>query len=255
MLAERRGSQTTWLPPLPLPAAVPAGYGPCAESPASDLLWRLAAGDCLMGFQLGLMGFNSAARSSGPVCEAAAWLTITDSRLYHRADVRVTCVVVSPVQLSTQPGQLLRRQAAHRPGRGPWRPAPQRLPPASTAATDRPASCSPAADALSAPAAYPARTSQRPQPPPSPAATSAPTPPRSAPGGAATSPNGSAEGDLGGFAAADHLRTELAADALANAIAARDPAAGVHSDGGCPVHFRRVRRPRGELPGHVAGRP
>jgi putative transposase len=35
-----------------------------------------------------------------------------------------------------------------------------------------------------------------------------------------------------GFALADHLRTELVADALANAIAARDPGAGVifHSD-------------------------
>jgi hypothetical protein len=43
-------------PALPVPAAVPAGYGPCAESPASDLLWRLAAGDCLTGVQLGLMG-------------------------------------------------------------------------------------------------------------------------------------------------------------------------------------------------------
>jgi transposase InsO family protein len=39
-----------------------------------------------------------------------------------------------------------------------------------------------------------------------------------------------------GFALADHLRTELVADALANAVAARDPAAGVifHSDRGCP---------------------
>ena len=38
-----------------------------------------------------------------------------------------------------------------------------------------------------------------------------------------------------GFALADHLRTELIADALANAVAARDPAAGVifHSDRGC----------------------
>jgi transposase InsO family protein len=38
-----------------------------------------------------------------------------------------------------------------------------------------------------------------------------------------------------GFALADHLRTELPADALANAVAARDPAAGVifHSDRGC----------------------
>ena len=38
-----------------------------------------------------------------------------------------------------------------------------------------------------------------------------------------------------GFALADHLRTELVADALANAVAARGPAAGVifHSDRGC----------------------
>jgi transposase InsO family protein len=38
-----------------------------------------------------------------------------------------------------------------------------------------------------------------------------------------------------GYAIADHLRTELIADALANALAARDPAPGVifHSDRGC----------------------
>src|SRR5262249_30355428 len=38
-----------------------------------------------------------------------------------------------------------------------------------------------------------------------------------------------------GYALADHLRTELVSDALANAIAARDPAPGVifHSDRGC----------------------
>jgi transposase InsO family protein len=38
-----------------------------------------------------------------------------------------------------------------------------------------------------------------------------------------------------GFALAEHLRTELVADALANAVAARDPAPGVifHSDKGC----------------------
>ena len=37
-----------------------------------------------------------------------------------------------------------------------------------------------------------------------------------------------------GFALADHLRTELVADALANAVAARDPGPGVifHSDRG-----------------------
>ena len=44
-----------------------------------------------------------------------------------------------------------------------------------------------------------------------------------------------------GFALADHLRTELPADALANAIAARDPAAGVifHSDRGAQGGFNR----------------
>ena len=38
-----------------------------------------------------------------------------------------------------------------------------------------------------------------------------------------------------GFALAEHLRTELVADALTNAIAARDPAPGVsfHADRGC----------------------
>ena len=38
-----------------------------------------------------------------------------------------------------------------------------------------------------------------------------------------------------GFALAEHLRTELVADALANAVAARDPEPGVifHSDKGC----------------------
>jgi putative transposase len=38
-----------------------------------------------------------------------------------------------------------------------------------------------------------------------------------------------------GFALAEHLRSELVADALTNAVAARDPAPGVvfHSDKGC----------------------
>ena len=38
-----------------------------------------------------------------------------------------------------------------------------------------------------------------------------------------------------GFALADHLRTELVADALTNAVAARDPAPGAifHPDRGC----------------------
>jgi len=42
-----------------------------------------------------------------------------------------------------------------------------------------------------------------------------------------------------GYAMADHLRTELVADALGNAVAARDPAPGVlfHSDRGCQGGF------------------
>ncbi len=42
-----------------------------------------------------------------------------------------------------------------------------------------------------------------------------------------------------GFAMADHLRTELVADALSNAVAARNPAAGLifHSDRGCQGGF------------------
>ena len=46
-----------------------------------------------------------------------------------------------------------------------------------------------------------------------------------------------------GFALADHLRTELVADALANAVAARDPAPGVifHSDRGCQPSTPRPR--------------
>jgi transposase InsO family protein len=47
-----------------------------------------------------------------------------------------------------------------------------------------------------------------------------------------------------GFALADHLRTELVADALANAVAARDPAPGVvfHSDRGCQVSLSVGRK-------------
>ena len=43
-----------------------------------------------------------------------------------------------------------------------------------------------------------------------------------------------------GFALADHLRTELVADALANAAASRDPEPGVifHSDRGCQLEFK-----------------
>ncbi len=44
-----------------------------------------------------------------------------------------------------------------------------------------------------------------------------------------------------GYAMADHLRTELVSDALANAVAARDPAPGVifHADRGCQGGFNR----------------
>ena len=42
------------MPALPLLPA--GGLRPVRGKPASDLLWRLAAGDCLMGVQLGLMG-------------------------------------------------------------------------------------------------------------------------------------------------------------------------------------------------------
>jgi len=57
-----------------------------------------------------------------------------------------------------------------------------------------------------------------------------------------------------GFALADHLRTELVADALANAVAARDPAAGVifHSDRGWQPG--RLCRPGRGLPGQIVGR-
>jgi len=48
-----------------------------------------------------------------------------------------------------------------------------------------------------------------------------------------------------GFAMAEHLGTELVADALTNAVAARDPAPGVifHADRGCQ-HQRRLRHAR-----------
>ena len=47
-----------------------------------------------------------------------------------------------------------------------------------------------------------------------------------------------------GYAMADHLRTSLVADALANAVAARDPGPGVifHSDRGCPLEADWPRR-------------
>ena len=59
-----------------------------------------------------------------------------------------------------------------------------------------------------------------------------------------------------GYAMADHLRTELVADALANAVAARDPDPGVifHSDRGAQVHLYRLRRPGGGLPSRAVPR-
>ena len=52
-----------------------------------------------------------------------------------------------------------------------------------------------------------------------------------------------------GFALADHLRTELVADALANAVAARDPASGVvfHADRGCQYTSRDYATLAGDL--------
>jgi transposase InsO family protein len=59
-----------------------------------------------------------------------------------------------------------------------------------------------------------------------------------------------------GYAMADHLRTELISDALANAVAARDPQPGVifHSDRGCQYTSARLRRPRRGKRGHPLGR-
>jgi putative transposase len=49
-----------------------------------------------------------------------------------------------------------------------------------------------------------------------------------------------------GWASADHLRTPLIADALANAVATRDPAPGVifHSDKGCQPGLNRSSQHR-----------
>jgi putative transposase len=52
-----------------------------------------------------------------------------------------------------------------------------------------------------------------------------------------------------GFALAEHLRTELVADALTNAVAARDPAPGVvfHADRGCQDTSGGYARLAGDL--------
>ena len=57
-----------------------------------------------------------------------------------------------------------------------------------------------------------------------------------------------------GFALADHLRTELVADALANAVAARDPEPVVifHSDRGCQ---HSAPRPRSQISPATARSP
>jgi integrase-like protein len=62
---------------------------------------------------------------------------------------------------------------------------------------------------------------------------------------------------VAGYALADHLRTELVTDALANAVAARDPDPGVifHSDRGRAVHIRRLRLPRQRLRRHPVPGP
>ncbi len=60
-----------------------------------------------------------------------------------------------------------------------------------------------------------------------------------------------------GYALADHLRTELVSDALANAVAARNPDPGVvfHSDRGQAVQLDRVRLPRQRLRRGALGWP
>jgi transposase InsO family protein len=60
-----------------------------------------------------------------------------------------------------------------------------------------------------------------------------------------------------GFALAEQLRTDLVADALVNAVAARDPAPGVvfHADKGLPVHQRRLRHARRRPGRHLVERP
>ena len=62
---------------------------------------------------------------------------------------------------------------------------------------------------------------------------------------------------IAGYAMADHLRTELLAAALANALAAREP--GPRSDlprrPRLPVHLRPVRPPCRRTPGQAVARP
>ncbi|WP_433687486.1 IS3 family transposase [Micromonospora carbonacea] len=60
-----------------------------------------------------------------------------------------------------------------------------------------------------------------------------------------------------GWATADHLRTDLPAQALSNAITTRRPNQPVifHSDRGCPIHQRPVHPPRRPAPGAAIRRP
>ena len=60
-----------------------------------------------------------------------------------------------------------------------------------------------------------------------------------------------------GYAMADHLRTELIADALGNAVAARDPDPGVvfHSDSGCQYTSAEFADLAERLPGGAVARP
>jgi hypothetical protein len=90
----RCGSQATWLPALPLPAAGPVGYGPCAESLASDLLWRLAAGGCLMWVQLGLMGVQLGGKviwADLRGCGCGAGTAGQQREAVHRASLMIKC--------------------------------------------------------------------------------------------------------------------------------------------------------------------
>jgi hypothetical protein len=60
-----------------------------------------------------------------------------------------------------------------------------------------------------------------------------------------------------GFALAEQLRTELVADALSNAVAARDPAprGGISCRSRLPIHQRRLRHARCGPDGHLVERP
>jgi hypothetical protein len=76
------------------PYQLPVGYGPCAESLASDLLWRLAAGDCLMGVQLGLMGVQLGGKviwADLRGCGCGAGTAGQQREAVHRASLMIKC--------------------------------------------------------------------------------------------------------------------------------------------------------------------